>query len=325
MMQAFDTPQPAIGIRERACMITLPVSVVIPARNEASCIGRCVESVLGQDFPRDEVEVIVVDNRSTDATSSVAHQYAVRVVEELRRGVAKARNAGIRAARGEVVVFLDADCVAKPGWLRELLSGSDDERIGCFVGDILPMPDEGLISDFFHDRRLISQEALLSHSPPVAAGANIAYRKSVFEEIGYFDETFVAGEDGDLFWRLVKSERFNIRFQRRAVVFHPHPSSLSMLLRRTRLEGRGLAQFRLKHRDDIPGSMTSISRNVAALALTLGGCIKYPINVCRERKNGRGLVRCFAYPFLDKAYSISLTAGALCELSQASRHRKQGD
>jgi GT2 family glycosyltransferase len=225
-------------------------------------------------------------------------------------------------ARGEIVAFLDADCVANPDWLRELLSGSDDEKIGCFLGDILPMPGGGLISDFVHDRRLISQKVLLSSYPPIAAGANMAYRKSVFGEIGYFDETFVEGEDGDLFWRLVKSDRFHFHFQRHAVVFHPPPSSLSVLLRRTRLEGRGVARFRLKHRNDIPEHMTSISRYTIVLMSTLGGCIKYPLNVRRERKYGRSLARSFTYPFLDKAYSISFVAGVLCELVQGWRRGK---
>ncbi|MCK7489742.1 MAG: glycosyltransferase family 2 protein [Anaerotruncus sp.] len=73
------------------------------------CIDRCLASVLGQDFPRDQMEVVVVDNGSTDATSSIARQFSVRVVEESRLGIAKARNAGIGAARGEIVAFIDAD------------------------------------------------------------------------------------------------------------------------------------------------------------------------------------------------------------------------
>jgi glycosyltransferase involved in cell wall biosynthesis len=319
---AFDKRLSAVGIRERAHMSALSVSVVIPAWNEESCIDRCLASVLSQDFPRDQMEVVVVDNGSTDATVSIARQFPVRIVDEARLGAARARNTGIRAARGEIVAFLDADCVANPDWLRELLSGSDDEKIGCFLGDILPMPGGGLISDFVHDRRLISQKVLTSSPPPIAAGANIAYRKSVFEEIGYFDETFMEGEDGDLFWRLVKSGRFNFRFQRQAAVFHPHPSSLPVLLRRTRLEGRGVARFRLKHRNDIPEHMTSMSRYTIVFMSTLGGCIKYPLNVRRERKYGRGFARSFAYPFLDKAYSITFVAGVLCELAQGWRRGK---
>jgi hypothetical protein len=105
-------------------------------------------------------------------------------------------------------------------------------------------------------------------------------------------------------------------------VLHPHPSSLSVLLRRTRLEGRGVARFRLKHRNDIPENMTSLSRYTIVLMSTLGGCIKYPLNVYRERENGRSLARSFAYPFLDKAYSISFVAGVLCELAQGWRRGK---
>jgi glycosyltransferase involved in cell wall biosynthesis len=319
---AFDTRLSAVGIRERAHMSALSVSVVIPARNEESCIAHCLTSLIGQDFPGDQMEVVVVDNGSTDATSSIARKFSVCVIEESRLGIAKARNAGIRAASGEIVAFLDADCVANPDWLRELLSGSDDEKIGCFVGDILPMPGGGLIADFVHDRCLISQEVLLSSFPPVAAGANIAYRKSVLEEIGYFDEAFAECEDGDLFWRFVKYDRFHFRFQRRAVVFHHHPSSLSVFLRRTRFEGRGLARFRLKHHDDIPKRMTSLSRYALVFIATLGGCVKYPLRVWTERKTGHSLARSFAYPFLDKAYSISFVAGVLCELARAWRRGK---
>ena len=96
----FDTHLSAVGFQERAHMSALPVSVVIPALNEESCIARCLVSVLDQDFPRDQMDVVVVDNGSTDATASIARQFPVRVVEESRSGVAKARNAGIRAARG---------------------------------------------------------------------------------------------------------------------------------------------------------------------------------------------------------------------------------
>jgi glycosyltransferase involved in cell wall biosynthesis len=297
-------------------MNTLSVSVVIPALNEESYISRCLVSVLEQDYPHDRMEVVVVDNGSVDATASIARRFPVRVIEEPRAGVARARNTGIRAAKGEIVAFIDADCNAKPGWLRELLSGSDDKAIGCFVGDILPMPDGGLISDYIHDRRLISQEALLSSTPPVAAGANIAYRKSVFEEIGCFDEKFTEGEDGDLFWRFAKSNRFQYRFQPQAVVFHPHPFLILVLLRRTYLEGRGLARFRVKHRDDMPKHMTSLSRYVFVLMATLGGCIKYPLMVWKEKQTGRTLGRSFVYPFLDKMYSIFLMTGIICELAR---------
>lgn len=265
-------------------MSKLIISVVIPALNEESCIAQCLTSVFAQDYPRDQIEVIVVDNGSTDSTSSIARQFSVQVIEELGVGPARARNAGIRIARGEIIVFLDADCVAKSSWLRELLCGNEDNSIGCFIGKILPMTGGGIVSDFIHDRGIISQEALLASNPPVAAGANIAYRKIIFEEIGYFDENLSEAEDGDLFWRFVKHKRFNYIFQERAIVFHPHPSSLSVFLLRTRIEGRGLARFRLKHRDDFPKQKTSLARYIFTLINTFGGFVKYPIQVWREKK-----------------------------------------
>jgi glycosyltransferase involved in cell wall biosynthesis len=94
-------------------------SVVVPALDEARDLPGALESLLAQDVP-DEVEIIVVDNGSTDATAAVAASYGVRLVHEPVRGVCNARQAGVRAARGEVVVSTDADTMHPVDWLRRI-------------------------------------------------------------------------------------------------------------------------------------------------------------------------------------------------------------
>lgn len=94
-------------------------TVVVPAHNEASALPATLDSLLAQDFGG-SVEIIVVDNASTDATAAVATSYGVRVVHEPDLGVCNARQAGVLAASGEVVVSTDADTVHPVHWLRRI-------------------------------------------------------------------------------------------------------------------------------------------------------------------------------------------------------------
>lgn len=94
-------------------------SVVVPAFNEESVLAGCLESLAAQTYPG-RVEVIVVDNASTDGTADVARRHGARVVHEPRAGVCFARQRGLLAASGEIVVTTDADTTAAPRWLEDI-------------------------------------------------------------------------------------------------------------------------------------------------------------------------------------------------------------
>lgn len=285
------------------------VSIVVPVRNGVATVARCLDSIMALDYPAGQREVIVVDNGSTDGTAAAARAYPVTVISHPQPGVAGARNAGIRAAHGEIIAFIDADCVADKGWLRELQVGADNPAVGCFVGPITALDTSRLVSRWVEDHELISQERLLSSSPPVAAAGNIAYRKAVFDTVGVFDEDMIAGEDGDLFWRMVRSDRFLVRYNRKARVRHAHPDHVVRLLRRAFVEGRGLALFRLKHRDDLSRRMTSLFYAAAGLAKIVAGTVLCPGRIVRNLLRGKPAAQGIAYPLLDKAYSICRCCG----------------
>jgi glycosyltransferase involved in cell wall biosynthesis len=295
------------------------VSIVIPARNEAAHIARCLDSIMALDYPADAREVIVVDNGSADATAVTARQYPVTMVLEPHPGYARARNAGIRAARGNIIACIDADCVAEPGWLRELLAEAGNPAVGCFVGGIVALEIRHLVARWVEDRELISQDRLLSSSPTVAAGGNIAYRRTVFDVIGMFDDRLIAGEDGDLFWRMVRSDKFLVRYCRNARVRHPHPYRVRALLRRAFTEGRGLAMFRLKHRNDLSVLMTSLPHAVVRFGKILAGALLCPIRIAKNLRQGQSIAQSFAYPLLDKAYSISCFGGVIYQFARGSK------
>lgn len=118
------------------------VSVIVPTRNRASLLAACVASVLGQDYPREGFEIVVVDDGSTDGTSSVIskilerpHRPEVFYVRLEGLGLNGARNAGIECSHGDLIVFVDDDVIAPSSWLKSMVEGSRRHQdVECFGG-----------------------------------------------------------------------------------------------------------------------------------------------------------------------------------------------
>ncbi len=109
------------------------VSVVVPAYNSAAFLPRCLGSLFAQSYPMERYEIILVDDGSTDETGECARQLgerwagALRVISKANGGPASARNAGIRAATGDLVAFTDSDCIADPDWVERLVAALRDD------------------------------------------------------------------------------------------------------------------------------------------------------------------------------------------------------
>lgn len=183
------------------------ISVVIPAYNREGTIGRCIESVLVQDFP--SFEIVVADDGSTDRTRSIVHAFndpRVRLaVREANGGASAARNAGIAAARGKYVALLDSDDVFLPGKLREqhraLVQAGPDCRISCTAYRI-ELIDQGQIIDGFHAPASAEFEGLY-RGCGLSPGSTLMAERSVFDEIGTFDTSLRRFEDWEWLLRYV--------------------------------------------------------------------------------------------------------------------------
>jgi Glycosyl transferase family 2 len=112
--------RPPYDGRSRISAMVL-VSVIVPARDAAARLPSCLDGLTAEDIPSAEVELIVVDDASVDGTADLAARPGVRVLRGTGRGPAAAGNLGARRARGEILVFLDADAVPEPGWLEGML------------------------------------------------------------------------------------------------------------------------------------------------------------------------------------------------------------
>lgn len=173
------------------------VSVVIPCFNGADTIGRQLEALAAQDSPV-PFEVIVADNASTDSSVARAAEYAplVRVVDASTvPGINHARNVGITAANGRLVLFCDVDDLVHPGWIRAYVEAwQSGARI--MGGPLRRVDADG--GNPVWQRDFTSNLGFL----PWPTGANCAVDRSVLDEVGPFDETLRGGGDEtDLYWR----------------------------------------------------------------------------------------------------------------------------
>lgn len=211
---------------------TLKYSIVVPVHNNASGLRKCLAGLEAQTYDHSRFEVFVVDIDSSDDGAIVADQAGVRCLhEDYFRTSYAARNLGIKAARGELIAFLEADCVPHPEWLAHLDTETADRAIGCFAGEILSLESTTAIDQFSEATEPLRQRGPLSGRQfrPYALLANAVYRKAVFESIGLFDPTLTSGGDAALGWRMLDQTDFRIQFVPEAVVYQRRPSNVSEL------------------------------------------------------------------------------------------------
>ncbi len=253
------------------------MSVVIPARNAADTLARCLEALCGQVRPADEV--VLVDNGSTDGTGQVARSFqarlpGLRVVEELRPGEAAARNRGVTEASGDVVAFTDADCVPRPDWLAWVVrTFTEDPSCHAVAGEVTGHRPTRLVEKYLSVAAFPSAgEARvvcgLGFPPPTFYTANLSVRRDALERVGPFDEGLATGVDVDLCVRLLRAG-CRIRYAPGAVVAHIQRDSFAKAARRQFEYGTGLPGWFRKHAD--PGAWVTLPGGRSVRLRYVGG------------------------------------------------------
>ena len=207
-------------------------SIIIPAYNSEKTLFSCMESIEEQSVSKEDYEVIVVDDGSTDSTAAIAQKFNIKYIYQTNQGPASARNKGVRSAIGDIVLFTDSDCIADHNWIREMVKPfSDPEIIG--VKGAYKTKQKELAAKFaqaeFEDR----YDLLLKNSNiDMIDTYSAAFRKDVFLNIGGFDQSFPVAnnEDTDLSYRLAASG-YKLVFNPNAFVYHKHPDTLMKYLK----------------------------------------------------------------------------------------------
>ena len=197
----------------------MKVSFVIPAYNEEACVGKCLSSVLREKERSGlDVEVVVVNNNSTDRTKDVALSFPlVSVVDEPKKGIVRARQAGYRAAHGDIIANVDADNILPDGWIeRAFREFSENSDLVALSGPVIYYDLSRIVNIqvrlFYRlgyagnlfNRHVLKKGAMLQ-------GGNFVVRKSALDAAGGFDTSIdFYGEDTDIACRM--SEVGNVKF-----------------------------------------------------------------------------------------------------------------
>ena len=194
------------------------VSVIVPFYNARKNIVECVESLLSQNYSEKSYEIILVDNASRDEGPSLLEKFKSRItlIKEERRGHSFARNRGISSAKGDIIAFVDSDCVASKDWLKHLVSSFGRANAAVVAGEVKAYKPKSDVEIFYEG--LMSQKKNLSYEHPYAVTANLAFLRSVSHDVS-FDNRFSQTEDVDFCWRLLE-KGYRIEYQPDALVYH---------------------------------------------------------------------------------------------------------
>ncbi len=255
------------------------ISVIVPYRNAGHNLRACVESLISQDFPVHNYEIIMVDNDSSDNGPEILKAYNQRLVllqEKHYLGSSAARNTAILQAKAGIMAFTDSDCVAQKEWLSKIYAAFKPNT-QAVAGEIYAYQPQTAVEKYYEKHMF--QKTNLSYKSPYAVTANIAIRKSLFDKIGLFSRRRRQTGDVEFSFRMI-SKGYNINYAPEAIVYHKNTSTLSGLFRKIFLQGfyapplaKEYMEF-LKRREDFKRINSShykkLLANCLKLAVTAG-------------------------------------------------------
>lgn len=212
------------------------VSVIIPVYNDAARLRTCLQALLGQTYPSECFEIVVVDNGSTeDLSTGLLDDARIRVVHEAVPGSYAARNRGLEVATGQVLAFTDADCLPVAAWLQEAVGALTTQPPADLVGGPVQLFFEGdgpsSAAELYEARHGFTQG--LAHGQDFSVTANMVTWRSVFDRVGDFDATLKSAGDAE-FGRRVAAAGGLLRYAPSAVVRHPARATTEELVARVR-------------------------------------------------------------------------------------------
>jgi len=201
--------------------ITLPhISVIVPVYNDREHIELLLDSLSDQDYPKDLLEIIVVDNNSTDDSRQIAGRFPVTLLQENEiQSSYAARNKGIHNAKGQVLVFIDSDCVADRQWLTRGVKTLLAEHADLVGGQVkFTFSKKQTAAEYYDALTNFAMESKINRG--VAATCNLFVKAEIFNRIGLFPDNVKSG--GDVQWTQKATESgCSLIYAPDAVVYHP--------------------------------------------------------------------------------------------------------
>ncbi|MBI2955466.1 MAG: glycosyltransferase [Chloroflexi bacterium] len=306
------------------------VSIIIPVRNAERTIDTTIEYLKGIDYPKECQEIIIADGGSTDRTLQIVEQWIgkldfIKLVEVPNcSSPGHARNAALKVATGEFVLFTDGDCAPNPAWIDEIIRPFEaDPLIGGVGGEVLTLRTEAtnITEAYCEQTGFLSVSGrcgiaengyfpgLTDRAPhevnggnysPFFATANVAFRKSIIDEIGGEFWAEPTGEDVDFSLRILQ-RGYRLYFAKSAVVRHMHRVSLENYLKQWYGYGFGHPLLIDKHAADQLEILLQFEKPVS---------LKLPSPV-------KGIVHIGAFHLMHLSLAIAITSGTLAPIFPA--------
>ncbi len=214
------------------------VTVIVPVRNRPEEIRACLASLQNLDYPAHKLEIIVVDDASDDDTPQVVRQFsdARLIVMEQHRQASYCRNHAARAARGEVLAFIDSDCLADSTWLKELVPAFRDPSLGALGGWVDAASVRNGLDRYEKVKSALKMGSWFKRTEQAerffyVPACNFLVRKEAFLGLGGFRESLHVGEDVDLCWRL-QDAGHSLEYRPMGRVLHRHRNRIGAFCKR---------------------------------------------------------------------------------------------
>lgn len=324
---------------------TMKVSIILCTYNGAEKIRETIESLLNQDYPQHKLEIIVVNDGSTDRTAEIIGKYPLKLINHgQNKGLGAARNTGISHASGEIVCFTDDDCRVDKNWVRESVNiYRESPNIDGIGGKIKPYKMDNILEKYAYygknpiydhvpclnprsriknylKKSFAIKRQKLKNGQKLASimGANSSYRKEMLERVGGFDSTFRRGVDWEVNIRLNRIG-VNLVYSDKIIVYHKHRVSLRSFLRHIYEYGKAYARVCNKHPEiklipyPVPlvfllGIIANFFYPITIVCLFLAYYLKelpYLIKILRKTTDIKVLI----FPFIDIAREFVYNLG----------------
>jgi glycosyltransferase involved in cell wall biosynthesis len=182
-------------------MTLTSVSIIIPTLNEEKYLPLCLDSISCLDYDRELIEIIVVDNGSTDQTREIAKSYGIKVFCDDSKNVSGLRNLGASKATGSILAFVDADCIVSKDWLSNALIYAERNDVAAWGSPPIVPDDSTWVQQTWY---LVRKKDQIVKTVDWLESMNLFVRKHTFNSVRGFNETLVTCEDVDFSYRLKK-------------------------------------------------------------------------------------------------------------------------
>ena len=236
------------------------VSIIVATLNSERTIDECLKAIFELNYPKDFLEIIVVDGCSKDATLEIAQKYPIKVISAPLNAPA-AYNYAMKMVSNDVLGFIDADAKVEKEWLNKLVTCLDDPQVAGVSGGIETWNTENAWArSIGYD--LKNRYARLKKYVVRVATMNLLLKKSIIEEVGGFDENLPSQYDTDLGFRIT-SRGYKILFEPNAKCYHFNRSTVSGYFRQQLQYGKNTTKLYFKHANLIKGDeITDFGMNI---------------------------------------------------------------